>query len=542
MDLYKGFSIQIVRDDTNMYVVFPRIICFKRDEIFSILVDYKSNGHTAGIMDILSEKYSFTVTDTETDDVAAIFYENNGRYGECELIKTEVHDIPHKINTVMNVDSAPLADIDNKKCMECAKEYTEEYKVISTVGWKVCTDMADGGKRYEIQTGQLQEIVDHLTSDTEILSFNIEGVLFSRKNTEEQTETDQDTGIPDDEMDLDHYVHSSEYGFHKKYTLIADASSYPPLKIECKSILEAQIALVKHCEEKRDIRYCGNLFLGDEYVGLIDKKGNFHDKVLPQGKYNSINGMIHENCGSYPEYVEVDSVHYMRLNVLEYEIFCMQMDENNRYESDYPDKDAALYYSVEEQYIYPASNILRQKWKSLDKDVFDLFFIRKNPQVDFLFSEEILRIRQALEIQDICVLDDEHHVWILLDPLEGNRAFATMFHAFMCHKRIFDYDQYPLYQKRLYEADMMRIEKLKGDIHDMENTRQNDGSYHLHVSQMDAVLELIRKAEELGGKKSHDEIIVNELQEIITLRRYVEEIKINSVITTGDIYENGELL
>lgn len=536
MELYEGFSVRVVREDSDIYIIFPRIITFKRDEIFSILVDYKSNGYTAGLTEILSEKYEFTITNEATEHVAAIFYEENERHGEYELLKEEVYDVSYEVNTALETAVVPFDEEDCKSFAQCPQR---EKTFFPYLGWRVYQCLPGGHRHYEIQEGQLQEIIDLYSSDAGILAFNIEGIMFS-KNTGKGTEKEDEEASVDD-TDLKEIVSAQGHGFSEKYILVADAS-YPALKMECNSILEAQIMLVKHREAEGNIRQGGNLFLGDEYVGWIDERGDFHDRKLPEGKYRSLHGVIHESSNSYPEYVEIDSVHYMRLSVMEYEIFCTQMDGNNRYESGYPDKDAALYYSVEEQYMYPAKSILGQKWTELDKDMFDLFFVRGNGEVDFLFSEEILRIRAALAIQDNCVLDDERHVWILMDQANENLVFSTMFHAFMYHKKLFQYDMYPIYQEKFTESDLMRIARIKSEIAEMENTKQKDGSYHIQVSQMDAVLELIRKAEEMGGKKSHDEIIVDEFQEIITLKRYVEEIKINSTFAAGVIYEDEKLL
>lgn len=536
MELYEGFSVRVVREDSDIYIIFPRIITFKRDEIFSILVDYKSNGFTAGLEEILSEKYEFTITYEATEHVAAVFYEKSVRHGEYELLKEEVYDVPYEVNTALETVVVPFDEEDCKNFRQCLQRGKSFFPYS---GWRVYQCLSDGHRHYEIQEGQLQEIIDLHSSDEEISAFNIEGIMF-RKDIDNGTEKENEEVFVDD-MDLKEIVSDQGHDFGEKYILVADAS-YPALKMECNSILEAQIMLVKHREAEEDIPHGGNLFLGDEYVGWIDERGDFHDRKLPEGRYRRLHGVIHESSDSYPEYIEIDSVHYMRLSVMEYEIFCTQMDGNNRYESDYPDKDAVLYYSVEEQYIYPAKNILGQKWTELDKDMFDLFFVRENREVDFLFSEEILRIRAALVIQDNYMLDDERHVWILMDQSSENLVFSTMFHAFMYHKKLFQYDMYPIYQEKFTEADLMRIARIKSDIAEMENTKQKDGSYHIQVLQMDAVLELIRKAEEMGGKMSHDEIIVDEFQEIITLKRYVEEIKINSTFAAGVIYEDEKLL
>lgn len=529
--LYKGFSIRVVRNESDIYIVFPRIINFKRDDVLSVLVDYKSNGSMEGIIDVLSGKYKFFVTRRVAGNIAAVFYENNERYGECELQKEEVYDIPYEIHSDMEMSSVPFGDMEEEKFREYLGDMEND---VFYAGFKVYICKRNAENRYEIADMNLQDIIDSVSSEEDVISFNIEGILFSQKNNEKGMETGELFKIPEE------YIQNAEPVCDRKYILIVDAS-YPAIRIECNSILEAQIMLVKHREINRQSFNCGNLFLGDEYVGWIDENGDFHDKMLPEGRYNRLHGVLHESYDSYPEYVEIGSVHYMRLSVEEYELFCTQMDGNNRYVSDYQDKDAALYYSIEEQYIYPAESILRDTWTELDKETFDLFFIRENENMDFLFSEEILRIRAALEIKDICVLDNEQHVWILLNDDE-NRAFFTMFHAFMFLKKVFGYEFYSEFQQISIESEKARIEEIKKEINTMEKTRQDNGTYHIKISQLDAVLELVKKAEAMGGKRENGEIVLSELSEIITLERYVKEIKINSTFALGAIYENEELL
>lgn len=529
--LYKGFSIRVVRNESDIYIVFPRIINFKRDDVFSLLVDYKSNGCTEEIIDVLSGKYKFAVTGVKPENIAAVFYENSERYGECELQKAEVYDVPYEIHSEMEMSSVPFEDTEEEKFRECQgnRERGGLY-----AGFRIVICKRDGTNRYETADKDLQEIIDFLSAEDDIVSFNIEGILFSEKNREKGRETDAYLEIPEE------YIQNAEPVCDRKYILIADAS-YPAIRMECNSILEAQILLVKHHKINGQSSNCGNLFLGDEYVGWIDGNGDFHDRMLPEGRYNGLHGVLHESCDSYPEYVEIGSVHYMRLSVEEYELFCTQMDGNNRYVSDYPDKGAALYYSIEEQYIYPAESILRDTWTELDKDTFDLFFIRENRNLDFLFSEEILRIRTALEIRDICILDDGRHAFILLND-EENRAFSTMFHAFMFFKKVFAYEFYSEFQEIARESEKAHIEEIRKEINTMEKNRQDNGTYHIRISQLDAILELVKKAEAMGGRREHGEIVVSGLSEIITLERYVKEITVNSTFALGAIYENEELL
>lgn len=509
MKFYRGFILKVVGQEGTVTAWFSEIVPCTKAYIVEGLNNVANN--TASIIAYLESVAGKDLVIINPSEVAG---EITGKEViiDMENIKTEgLQDYPLEIINQFKgrIEKVPLTATEKAK-IDAESPHGENAK-----GLYMIIEKTEGAAIYKFY--QAVKNADKTTFEKAfslasqlpgVKKFNINGYLFMNETIKEMA--------------------MSPNQKEKQYQVVVK-TGYPSIKYTLPSVFECQKAFmsVLAAQDEAD-EVGGNVYWGDDYIGYIDQNGRFYDKELKMGIYSEARGTLKDPYDDFPQYIAINHAYYMLMRVKEYEVFMTQLQENERYTSTYEIKHRGLYFNAATLEVVPCENLLQQAYEVSTKEAFDRTYVLENQEINFLISDDILKIQEAVKRQNNLRLtgcEVKEGKWHVFGENETTEAFETFYDAVCFMAGDFEVADYALVLKRRKAETTKAYNMVKEKIEREIGATKREGIYYFDIPGLKEVLEKIEMAKKLAGEvnAASSEIGIQELQTALIFNDFLKK-------------------